>query len=60
MPSYKIEYDLSAFNKALAQLIEDHLIEKKTQSDQYRFRMDLVREWIRVEHPIWGVLREVK
>lgn len=59
MPSYKLDYEHSAFNKALTQLIEDHLIEKNPQSDLYRFQMDLVREWIRIEHPIWGVLREV-
>lgn len=59
MPTYQLKYDLAAINKTLAQLMEEHLVEKKPQSELYRFQMDLIREWIRVEHPIWGVLREV-
>jgi len=60
MPEYGLKYDLPDVNKIIAQLMEEQLIEKKPEQNLYRFQMDLIREWVRVEHPVWGVLREVK
>ena len=62
LPHYELEYSRADISKSLARLQEEHLIEKKigTEAEAYRFRMDLTRSWIQVEHPIWGVLKEVQ
>jgi hypothetical protein len=57
---YELEYDRATVNKALARLVEDHLVEAESGTENYRFRMDLIRAWIQSEHPTWGVLKEVQ
>ena len=60
LPYYDLEYDRSTISKAMARLQEEHLTEKKPDSEAYRFRMDLIRALIQAEHPTWGVLKEVQ
>jgi hypothetical protein len=57
---YELKYDCATVSKTLARLMENHLVERKPESESYRFQMDLIRAWVRVEHPTWGVLKEVK
>jgi hypothetical protein len=60
LPYYNLQYSRASISKAMARLREEHLIEKKQETEDYRFRMDLIRSWIQAEHPTWGVLREVQ
>jgi hypothetical protein len=61
LPYYELEYDRASISKAMARLQEEHLIERKPETEgSYRFRMDLIRALIQAEHPTWGVLKEVQ
>ena len=60
LPKYDLQYSRNDIGKALAQLQEEDLLEKKSDSELYRFRMELTHAWIQTEHPTWGVLREVQ
>ena len=57
---YELEYDRATVSMTLARLAGEHLVEIKAGTEEYRFRMDLIRAWIKYEHPIWGVLKEVQ
>ena len=57
---YELDYDRATINKALARLLEEHLVEKTPEEEAHRFRMDLIRAWVQAEHPTWGVLKEVQ
>jgi len=62
LANYDLQYTRADISKNLARLLEEHLIETKpgTQTEAYRFRMDLTRGWLQAEHPTWGVLKEVQ
>lgn len=60
-PHYELDYDRATISKAMARLmIKEHLIEKRSGTETYRFRMDLIHVWVQSEHSVWGALREVQ
>jgi hypothetical protein len=60
LSKYELKFNRTDIGRTLGQLEEDDLIERKENSELYRFRMGLTRIWIQTEHSTWGVLREVQ
>jgi hypothetical protein len=44
---------------SLERLVENEDLEPGECRDEFRFRMDLLRRWIRVEHPVWETIRDL-
>jgi hypothetical protein len=72
VPAATIEADLEAHRReygfearrasvrgTLERLLEEEELEAGDPRDTYRFRMDIIRRWLRVEHPVWEVIRDL-
>ncbi|MBC8465541.1 PEGA domain-containing protein [bacterium] len=55
---YNIFISLSTINETFEKLFQNDLLAKPAQ-DEYNFRVDLFRHWIKYEHSVWQVVREI-
>ena len=55
---YDISISLARINETCEQMYHDDLF-AKTDHTKYNFRVDLFRHWIKREHSIWQVIREI-
>lgn len=56
---YGFEVRRASLRGMLERMVEQEDLEAGDPRDTYRFRMDLIRRWLRVEHPVWEVIRDL-
>ncbi|MBN1771836.1 MAG: ATP-binding protein [Deltaproteobacteria bacterium] len=56
---YGFEVRRASVRGMLERMVEQEDLEAGDPRDTYRFRMDLIRRWLRVEHPVWEVIRDL-